>query len=69
MLSLNKSYKDRKVSLTIHSKYEYFDSAVQRAEDRLFAVNVKLNLSIVLHSHLLFFNLLQLWTKFLETLM
>ena len=33
MLSLNKSYKNRKVSLTIHCKYEYFDSAVQRAED------------------------------------
>ena len=57
MLSLNKSYKNRKVSLTIHCKYEYFDSTVQRAEDggqefyfcrRLpFAVNVKLNLSII----------------------
>ena len=55
MLSLNKSYKNRKVSLTIHCKYKYFDSAVQRAEDRRqkfyfcrlpFAVNVKLNLSI-----------------------
>ena len=34
MLSLNKSYKNRKVSLTIHCKYKYFDSAVQRAEDR-----------------------------------
>ena len=34
MLSLNKSYKNRKVSLTIHCKYEYFDSTVQRAEDR-----------------------------------
>ena len=54
MLSLNKSYKNRKVSLTIHCKYKYFDSTVQRAEDRrqkfyfcrlLFAVNVKLNLS------------------------
>ena len=51
MLSLNKSYKNRKVSLTIHCKYKYFDSTVQRAEDRwqkfdfcrlLFAVNVKL---------------------------
>ena len=55
MLSLNKSYKNRKVSLTIHCKYKYFDSTVQRAEDRRqkfyfchlpFAVNVKLNLSI-----------------------
>ena len=35
MLSLNKSYKNRKVSLTIHCKYKYFDSAVQGAEDRL----------------------------------
>ena len=34
MLSLNKSYKNRKVSLTIHCKYEYFHSTVQRAEDR-----------------------------------
>ena len=34
MLSLNKSYKNRKASLTIHSKYEYFDSTAQRAEDR-----------------------------------
>ena len=48
MLSLKKS-------LTIHWKYKYFDSTVQRAEDRRqkfyfrrlsFAVNVKLNLSI-----------------------
>ena len=55
MLSLNKSYKNRQVSLTIHCKYIYFDSTVQRAEDRRqkfyfcrlpFAVNVKLNLSI-----------------------
>ena len=54
MLSLNKSYKNRKVSLTIHCKYKYFDSTVQRAEERRqkfavcrlpFAVNVKLNLS------------------------
>ena len=54
MLSLNKSYKNRKVSLPVHCKYKYFDSTVQRAEDRrkkfyfcrlLFAVNVKLNLS------------------------
>ena len=55
LLSLNKSYKNRKVSLTIsHCKYKYFDSTVQRAEDRRqklyfcrlpFAVNVKLNLS------------------------
>ena len=54
MLSLNKSCKNRKVLLTIHCKYEYFDSTVQRAEDRRqkfyfcrlpFAVNVKLNLS------------------------
>ena len=45
-----------KVSLTIHCKYKYFDSAVQRAEDRRqefyfcrlpFAVNLKLNLSII----------------------
>ena len=58
MLSLNKSYKNRKVSLTIHCKYKYFDSTVQRAEDRRqkfyfcrlpFAVNVKLNLSIIVH--------------------
>ena len=34
MLSLNKSYKNRKVSLTIHCKYKYFDSTVQRAEER-----------------------------------
>ena len=43
------------MSLTIHSKYKYFDSTVQRAEDRRqklhfcrlpFAVNVMLNLSI-----------------------
>ena len=54
MLSLNKSYKNRKVSLAIYCKYKYFDSTVQRAEDRQqkfyfcrlpFAVNVKLNLS------------------------
>ena len=56
MISLNKSYKNRKVSLIIHCKYKYFDSTVQRAEDRRqkfyfcrlpFAVNVKLNLSSV----------------------
>ena len=44
------------MSLTIHCKYKYFDSTVQRAEDREqkfyfcrlpFAVNVKLNLSNV----------------------
>ena len=55
MLSLNKSYKNRNVSLTIHCKYKYFDSTIQRAEDRRqkfyfcrlqFDVNVKLNLSI-----------------------
>ena len=55
MLSLNKSYKNRKVSFAIHCKYKYLDSTVQRAEDRgqkfyfcrlPFAVNVKLNLSI-----------------------
>ena len=55
MLSLNKSYKNREVSLTIHCKYKYFDSTVQRAKDRRqkfyfcrlpFVVNVKLNLSI-----------------------
>ena len=41
------------MSLTIHYKYKYFDTTVQRAEDRRqnvlflpFAVNVKLNLSI-----------------------
>ena len=43
------------MSLTIHGKYKYLDSTVQRAEDRRqkfyfcrlpFAVNVKLNLSI-----------------------
>ena len=54
MLSLNKSYKNRKVSLTIHCRYKYFDSTVHRAEDRRqkfyfcrlpFDVNVKLNLS------------------------
>ena len=54
MLSLNKSYKSRKVSLSIHCKYKSFDSTVQRAEGRRqkfyfcrlpFAVNVKLNLS------------------------
>ena len=42
------------MSLTIHSKYKYFDSTVQRVEDRWekfhfyrlpFAVNVMLNLS------------------------
>ena len=33
MLPLNKSYKNRKVSLTIHCEYKYFDSTVQRAED------------------------------------
>ena len=56
MLSLNKSYKNWKVSRTAHCKYKYFDSTVQRAEDRRqkfyfcrlpFAVNVKLNLSNV----------------------
>ena len=44
------------MSLAIHCKYEYFDSTGQRAEDRRqkfyfcglpFAVNVKLNLSII----------------------
>ena len=54
MLPLNKSYQNRKVSLTIHCKYKCLDSTVQRAEDRrqklyfcrlAFAVNVKLNLS------------------------
>ena len=56
MLPLNKSYKNRNVSLTIHCKYKYLDCTVQRAEDRRqkfyfcrlpFAVNVKLNLSII----------------------
>ena len=59
MLPLNKSYKNKKVSLTIHCKYKYFDSTVERAEDRLekfyfcrlpFAVNVKLNLSTIILS-------------------
>ena len=53
MLSLNKSYKNRKEPLTIHCKYKYFDSTIQRAEDRLqkfyfcglpFAVNVNLTI-------------------------
>ena len=57
MLSLKKSYKNRKVSLTIHCKYKYFYSTVQRAEDRrqkfhfgllAFAVSVMLNLSIII---------------------
>ena len=61
--NLNKSYKNREVSLTIHCKYKYFDPTVQRAEDRQqkfyfcclpFAVNVKLNLSIVLFSEVSF---------------
>ena len=58
MLSLNKSYKNRKVSLTIHCKYKYFDSTVKRAEDRgqkfyfcrqlpFTVTDVKLNLSII----------------------
>ena len=56
MLSVNKSYKNRKVSLTIHSKCKCFDSTIQGAEDRRqkfhfcrlpFAVNVMLNLSNV----------------------
>ena len=56
MLPLNKSYQNRKMSLTFHCKYKYLDSTVQRAEDRRekfyfcllpFAVNVKLNLSNV----------------------
>ena len=56
MIPLNKSYKNRKVTLTIHCKYKYLDSTVQRAEDRRqkfavcrlpFAVNVKLNLSYI----------------------
>ena len=55
MLSLNKSYKNRKVPLTVQCKCKYFDSTVHRAEDRRqkfyfcflpFAVKVKLNLSI-----------------------
>ena len=32
--SLNTSHKNRKVSLTVHSKYKYFDSTVQRTENR-----------------------------------
>ena len=58
MLSLNKSYKNRKVSLTIHCKYKYFDSTVKRAEDRrqkfcfcrqlpFTVTDVKRNLSII----------------------
>ena len=48
------------MSLTIHSKYKYFDSTVQRAEDRRqkfhfcflsFAVNVMLNLSMSVLVH------------------
>ena len=44
------------VSLTIHSKYKYFDCTVQRAEDRHekfrfcllpFAVNAMLNTSLI----------------------
>ena len=31
---VNKSHKNRKVSLTIHSKYKYFNFTLQRAEDR-----------------------------------
>ena len=63
MILLNKSYKNRKVSLTIHCKYKYLDSTVQRAEDRRqkfavcrlpFAVNVKLNLSNVLRASIQF---------------
>ena len=55
MLSLNKSYQNSKVSLTIHCRYKYFDSTAQRTEDRgqkfyfcrlPFAVTVKLNLTI-----------------------
>ena len=34
MLTLNKSYKNRQVSLTIQCKYKYFDTTVQGAEDR-----------------------------------
>ena len=46
--------KNRQVTLTIHSKYKYFNVTLQRAEDRRqkfhfcrlpFAVNVMLNLS------------------------
>ena len=57
MLFSTKSYINRIVSLTIHCKYRYFDSTVQRAEDRRrkfyfcrlpFAVNFKLNLSNIL---------------------
>ena len=46
------SHTKIEVSLTIHCKYKYLDSTVQRAEDRRqvlflpFAVNVELNLSI-----------------------
>ena len=56
LVILNKSHKNRKVSLTIHCKYKCFDSTVQRAEDRRqkfhfcrlpFAVSVMLNLSII----------------------
>ena len=34
MLSLNKSYKNRQVSLSFHCKYKYFDTTVQGAEHR-----------------------------------
>ena len=34
LVILKKTQKNRKVSLTIHSKYKYFDSTIQRAEDR-----------------------------------
>ena len=55
---LNKSYKNRNVSLTIHSKSKCFDSTVQGAEDRRqkfhvcrlpFAVNVMLKVPNVSH--------------------
>ena len=41
-LSLNKSYKNRNVSLAIYCKYKYFDSTVQRAED---TANPRTNMS------------------------
>ena len=58
VILIYKSYKNKKVSLTIHCKYKYFDSTAQRVEDRRqkihfcrlpFAVNVFLNLSIISH--------------------
>ena len=46
MLSLNKSYKNRKVSLTIHCKYKYFDSTVFKYK------HIKLKLRVFLAGHI-----------------